>query len=97
MSDSLNRGSEGSQRPTAGRRAARAAVEGSMWGVGLLLVVALVGILNYFGMKYYQRWDWTGSKLYSLSPKTVSVLGALDKDVEATVFLQPSSNVYDAA
>lgn len=67
-----------------------------MWGAGVLLVVALVGIVNYFGMKYYQRWDWTGSKLYSLSPKTLQVLAGLDRDVEATVLLQ-SSNVYDGA
>jgi ABC-type uncharacterized transport system involved in gliding motility auxiliary subunit len=79
-----------------GRGVARAAVEGSVWTAGVLLVVALVGIFNYLGMKYYQRWDWTRTKLYSLSEKTESVLAALDRDVEATLFLRPSANVYDA-
>ena len=82
---------------STGSRAVRAAVEGSMWGAGALLVVALVGILNYFGMKYYQRWDWTGSNLYSLSEKTLAVLAGLDRDVEVTMFLQPGSNLYDPA
>jgi len=94
----MSRKDAGSERkPAGGSRAARLAVEGSMWGAGVLLVLALVGILNYFGMKYYQRWDWTGSKLYSLSEKTLSVLGGLDRDVTATMFLQPGSNLYDPA
>jgi len=85
--------------PPAGRAAGlkRAAVEGSMWGAGVLLVVALVGILNYFGSKYYARWDWTGEGLYSLSEKSLSVLAGLDQDVEVTLFLQPGSSLYDPA
>jgi len=72
-------------------------IEGSLWSAGALLVVALVLIVNYLGMKYYQRWDWTGSNLYSLSEKTESVLAGLDRDIEATMFLQPGSNLYDPA
>lgn len=78
----------------AARRSARV-IEGSMWGAGVLLVVALIGLINYFGMKYYHRFDWTGSKLYSLSEKTLGVLEGLDRDVSVSVFLQPGSNVYD--
>ena len=58
----------------AGSPAARKVVEGSIWTTGVLLVVALVGLINYLGMKYYHRFDWTGSKLYSLSEKTLSVV-----------------------
>lgn len=72
-------------------------VKGSIWSAGVLLVVALIAILNYFGMKYYQRFDWTGSKLYSLSEKTENILEGLDKPIEVTLFLQPSSSLYDAA
>jgi len=75
-----------------GRR--RAVVEGSMWSLGVLLVVALVGIVNYFGMKYYKRWDWTSNHLYSLSEKTRSVLAGLDRDVDVTMLIGPGSNVY---
>jgi len=79
------------------RPRARGLVEGSMWGAGVVLVAALVGIFNYLGTKYYARWDWTGSKLYTLSEKTLSILAGLDRDVEATLFLQPGSNLYDPA
>ncbi len=101
--DTMKEASEGSTRrlPASGRdssRRGRAMVEGSMWTAGVLLVVALIGMLNYFGLKYYQRWDWTGSKLYSLSEKTLSVLKGLDHDVDATMLLQPgTSNVFDDA
>ncbi len=72
-------------------------VKGSIWSAGLLLVIALVAILNYFGMKYYQRFDWTSEKLYSLSEKTEKILDGLAKPVEVTLFLQPSSSLYDAS
>lgn len=77
------------------RRVSDRLVKGSTWGAGALLVVALVGIVNYFGMKYYQRFDWTSSKLYSLSEKTVNILAGLGQDVEVTLFLQPGSNLFD--
>ncbi|MCM2270039.1 MAG: GldG family protein, partial [Thermoanaerobaculia bacterium] len=86
------------ERPTpVGSRTKRAAVEGSIWGAGVLLVLALAGILNYFGMKYYQRWDWTGESLYTLSEKSLAVLAGLDQDVEVTMFLQPGGQLYDPA
>ena len=66
-----------------------------MWGAGVLLVAALVALLNYFGMKYYHRFDWTGTKIYSLSDKSLSILDGLDRDVTVTVFLQPGSELYD--
>jgi ABC-type uncharacterized transport system involved in gliding motility auxiliary subunit len=97
---------EGNERPDSATAAApasaagggrRAMIEGSVWTTGVLLVVALVGIVNYLGMKYYQRFDWTASNLYSLSEKTSGVLGGLDRDIEVTLFIQPSSNVYEAA
>jgi ABC-type uncharacterized transport system involved in gliding motility auxiliary subunit len=56
---------------------------------GVLLTAALLLIVNYFGWKYFQRFDWTGSQLYSLSEKTENVLKDLQKDVELVVFLSP--------
>lgn len=79
-----------------GPRSRRWLVEGSMWGAGVVLVAALILLVNYFGLKYHHRFDWTGSKLYSLSEKTISVLGGLEQDISVTVFLQPTSNLYDA-
>ncbi len=81
----------------AGKPRTRAVLEGSIWSAGVLLVAALVVLLNYFGMKYYHRFDWTGTKIYSLSEKTRSLVGALDRDVSIHVLLQPSSNLFDPA
>ncbi|HKV10746.1 MAG TPA: GldG family protein [Thermoanaerobaculia bacterium] len=63
---------------------------------GVLLVAALFVIVNYFGWKYNQRFDWTSSQLYSLSERTENVLKELDKDVEFIVFLSPNQrDVYE--
>ena len=56
---------------------------------GVLLLAVLLLIVNYFGWKYYKRFDWTGSQLYSLSEKTVNVLKGLKRDVDFYVFLSP--------
>jgi ABC-type uncharacterized transport system involved in gliding motility auxiliary subunit len=69
-------------------------VQSSTLGAGVLVVAALLVMVNYFGWKYHQRWDWTGSKLYTLSEKSLNVLAALDKDVEAVVFMRPSEELY---
>ena len=75
-------------------RIQRQLISGGTLGAGVILVAALVGIVNYFGMKYYQRFDWTGSKLYTLSEKTTNVLGNLSRDVEVTVFMRPQSELF---
>jgi ABC-type uncharacterized transport system involved in gliding motility auxiliary subunit len=56
---------------------------------GVLLLAALLLIVNYFGWKYYKRFDWTSNQLYSLSEKTLNVLEGLKKDVDFVVFLSP--------
>ncbi|HEY4591385.1 MAG TPA: Gldg family protein, partial [Thermoanaerobaculia bacterium] len=56
---------------------------------GVLLLAALLVIVNYFGWKYYKRFDWTSSQLYSLSDKTRNVLKGLNKDVDFIVFMSP--------
>ena len=64
-------------------------------GAGVLLVAALLVIVNYFGGKYYKRFDWTETRLYSLSEKSRNVLADLDKDVEVLVFLSPQDELYE--
>jgi ABC-type uncharacterized transport system involved in gliding motility auxiliary subunit len=66
----------------------------SLWA-GVLLVVLLVGIVNYFGWKYHQRFDWTASRLYTLSEKSESVLRGLDRDIEAVVLMDTGDELYD--
>jgi ABC-type uncharacterized transport system involved in gliding motility auxiliary subunit len=65
----------------------------SLWA-GVILVALLVGIVNYFGWKYHERFDWTASKLYTLSQKSESVLATLDRDVEAIVLMETGDELY---
>lgn len=81
-----------SERSNASRRRM---VGLSTASVGVLLALALLLIVNYFGWKYHTRFDWTGSQLYTLSEKSLNILGDLDRDVEAVVFLSPGDELYD--
>jgi len=71
--------------------------QASLLSAGVLLVAALVGIVNYLGMRYYHRFDWTSSQIYSLSEKTLSILAGLDRDIEVTLFLREDSPLYDSS
>ena len=70
-------------------------LKGSTLWAGVILVAVLVGIVNYFGWKYHGRFDWTASRLYSLSEKSESVLATLDRDVEAVVLMENGDELYD--
>lgn len=62
---------------------------------GVLLIAALLVIVNYFGDKYHKRFDWTSSRLYTLSEKSENVVRDLKKDVDFIVFLQPGDELYE--
>ncbi|HYH45340.1 MAG TPA: GldG family protein [Thermoanaerobaculia bacterium] len=62
---------------------------------GVLLMAALLVIVNYFGHKYHKRFDWTSSRLYTLSEKSENVVRDLEKDVDFIVFLQPGDELYE--
>jgi len=61
---------------------------------GVLLILALLLVVNYFAWKYYKRFDWTRSRLYTLSSKSLEVVKRLDRDVDAVVFLRPQDDLY---
>jgi ABC-type uncharacterized transport system involved in gliding motility auxiliary subunit len=75
-------------------RSKRRIVSGSLLGAGVVLAVLLFLITNYFGWKYYARWDWTSSKLYTISEKTANVLAELDREVKVIAFLSPVEQLY---
>jgi ABC-type uncharacterized transport system involved in gliding motility auxiliary subunit len=75
-------------------RASRAATEISLLSVGVLLVAALFLLVNYFGWKYHQRFDWTESEIYSLSEKSENVLEAIANDVDVVVYMEPGDPLY---
>lgn len=84
-------------RPAAGMDfgTRRSVIAGSTLSAGVVLVGALLVFANYFGFKYHQRFDWTQSKLYTLSEKSKQVVAEMTADVEAIVFLPPSSQLYE--
>lgn len=69
----------------------RQLLSGGILSAGVLLVAALLAIVNYFGFKYYHRFDWTRAQLYTLSEKSLGADG-LEKDVEVVVFMRPGSS-----
>jgi gliding motility-associatede transport system auxiliary component len=73
----------------------RRMIESSTLGAGALLALVLLGIVNYFAWKYHARFDWTKSHIYTLSEKSQKVLGSLDKEIQAVVFMTPSDELYD--
>jgi ABC-type uncharacterized transport system involved in gliding motility auxiliary subunit len=77
-----------------GTAARRRILQGTSLGAGVLLVAALLLLVNYFGWKYHQRFDWTSGELYSLSDKSRGVLSELGSEVEAVVFMTPGSQLY---
>lgn len=81
-----NRMSEGARRRLTG---------GSMLGAGVLLAVALIGMVNYFGWKYHVRGDWTSSGLYTLSQRSQQVLDDISEAVDVVVFMRPGDQLYE--
>ncbi len=49
----------------------------SIIGAAVILVA-----INYLGLRHYDRSDWTSSGMYTLSDKSIKMLGTLEKDVE---------------
>ncbi len=69
--------------PTQGQR--RRLVHGSLLGVGVLLALLLFGMVNYLSMRHYKRMDWTASKIYTLSEKSLQVASQVDQEVEVVM------------
>jgi ABC-type uncharacterized transport system involved in gliding motility auxiliary subunit len=61
---------------------------------GIVLAVALVGMVNWLGYRHYVRGDWTSSKIYSLSQKTLNVLKGVTKDVRVVVLMTPTTPLF---
>ncbi len=60
-----------------------------MWSMTLvssLIVLALVGVVNFMAVENDQEWDLTRDKVFSLSDQTQSILGRLDQDVQVYAF-----------
>lgn len=75
----------------------RSLIEGSTLSGIAVMAIVLFGMVNYLSFRHYARWDWTSSKLYTLSEKSQAVLAGLDRDIEGIIFLSPASELYAPA
>jgi len=64
----------------------RQARYGTLTGVSVLVVLAILVAINYIGAKQNKRWDLTANKQFSLSDQTRTVLQKLDSPLTVTVF-----------
>jgi len=64
----------------------RTAVYGLNSGITILLVLGIVGVLNFLAVRYPQKLDLTKNKVHTLSEQTEKVIRGLNKNVKATLF-----------
>jgi len=69
----------------------RQARYGTLAGVSVLVVLAILVAINYIGAKQNKRWDLTANKQFSLSDQTRNVLQKLDQPLYVTVFAQENN------
>src|SRR5438045_1433572 len=58
--------------------------------VQVIVVLGIIGMVNFIGFRQYKRWDFSRDKKYALSPMTINLLTSLSKPVKAVVFFNPN-------
>lgn len=71
----------------------REIAQGGALGAGVVLVVAILGAVNYLAWRHHERFDWTGSQLYTLSEKSQNVLSSLETDLEIVSVMDSQSEL----
>jgi ABC-type uncharacterized transport system involved in gliding motility auxiliary subunit len=64
----------------------RSAAYGLNSFVTILLVIAIVGVLDFLTSRYPLKWDLTQNKVHTLSEQTVKLVKSLKNPVKATLF-----------
>ena len=59
---------------------------GTLAAASVLVVLGIIGAINYLSTKYNKRWDLTASRQFSLSDQTKKVLQELKEPVRIRVF-----------
>ena len=55
----------------------------------ILILLAILGMINYLAFNHYKRWDFSRDQKYALSDQTVRIVKSLDKPVKFIVFFSP--------
>src|SRR4051812_13163045 len=69
----------------------RQARYGTLAGVSILVVLAILIAINYIGAKQNKRWDLTANKQFSLSDQTRTVIQKLDAPLRVRVFAEENA------
>ncbi len=75
----------------------RTTKHGLNMGTLVLLVIALLGVVNFVGYRHNKKWDLTEEKLNSLSDQTITMVQKLNQDLEITGFFTESRPEDEAA
>lgn len=67
----------------------RAGKYGTSAVISAIASIAILGILAFLSTRYAVRFDWTEQRVHTLSPQTLELLDALDRDVRMTAFFNP--------
>lgn len=60
--------------------------EGMSMGVLIVLMVAVLSLVNYLGVKYYKTWDFSNAQTNTLSDQSVKLLKNLDSELKVFFF-----------
>lgn len=60
-------------------------------GVQVLLILLLLGGINYLASRYYQRWDLTENRNFALAAETMAYLGDLQQPIRVYVTIPTNS------
>ena len=66
----------------------RQARHGSLAAASILVVLGILGAINYLAERHNKRWDFTAASQYTLSEQTRKIVQGLTKPVRVTVFAQ---------
>lgn len=66
----------------------RGGKQGATAGVGLLLVLGILVLLNFLNYRHHERWDFSEGSLNSLSEQSIKVLQNLNGEVEVIGFFE---------
>ncbi len=62
-------------------------------GVSIVLLVGVLGFINYLGAENEQRFDLTTEKIYSLAEQSVSVSGEVEQDTHVRAFFPNGDDI----
>src|SRR5689334_3914278 len=61
--------------------------------VQFIVLLCIIGMVNYVSFNHFKRWDFSRNQKYALSAQTLQVLKNLKKPVSAVVFFSSAQDI----